>query len=207
MRIGLVIWVIIAAIVSGTAPIEPELSELMMAYQAGRLEAFDALYAKLAPKLRGYLSSHTYNASLTEDLLQETFLQIHRSRHTYAPPRPVRPWVFAIARHVYLMHRRASARRYSVETAAPGELPEVPVPPAMEQLGSHRDVWRALAELSDDRREAVLLHHVWGFTFGEIGAMLGIRAGTAKLRAHRAISALRTLLASPDARGGARDPR
>ncbi len=196
-----------AAIVSESAPIEPELSELMVAYQAGRLEAFDALYAKLAPKLRGFLSSFTYNASLTQDLLQETFLQIHRSRHTYAPPRPVRPWAFAIARHVYLMHRRASARRHRVETSAFEELPEVPVPPAMEQLGSHRDVWNALAELSDDRREAVLLHHVWGFTFGEIGAMLGIREGTAKLRAHRALGALRTLLASPDEGGAARDPR
>ena len=151
--------------------------------------------------------THGHLASLTEDLLQETFLQIHRSRHTYTPPRPVGPWAFAIARHVFLMHRRASARRYRVETGALEQLPEVPVPPAMEQLGSHRDVWRALAELSDDRREAVLLHHVWGFTFGEIGAMLGIRAGTAKLRAHRALGALRTLLASPDERGAASDPR
>ena len=196
-----------AGVVSENAPIDLELSELMMAYQAGRLEAFDALYRKLAPKLRGYLSSLTYNVTTTEDLLQETFLQIHRSRHTYGPPRPVRPWAFAIARHVYLMHRRACARRYRVETGAFEELPEVPVPPVMEQLGSHRDVWNALAALSDDRREAVLLHHVWGFSFGEIGAMLGIREGTAKVRAHRALGALRTLLESSDVRGGARDPR
>ena len=86
------------------------------------------------------------------------------------------------------------------------ELPEIPVPPAMEQLGTHHDIWAAMAELSDDRREAVLLHHVWGFSFGEIGAMLGIREGTAKLRAHRALGALRLLLTSRDERGGTRDP-
>jgi DNA-directed RNA polymerase specialized sigma24 family protein len=52
--------------------------------------------------------------------------------------------------------------------------------------------------LPSDGREALLLHHVWGFSFVEIGGLLGIRGGTAKLRAHRALTALRSLLGGGD---------
>ena len=45
------------------------------------------------------------------DLLQDTFMQVHRSRHVYRPDLPVRPWVFAIARHVWLMAQRTRSRR------------------------------------------------------------------------------------------------
>ena len=195
-------------IVSEATVRDPDLRVLMVAYQAGELAAFDELYALLAPKLRGYLSSLTWNPSLAEDLLQETFLQIHRSRRTYMPLRPAQPWAFAIARHVFLMDRRATARRSKFESGQLDDLPEIPVPPSIEQLGTRADVRKALACLADDRREAVLLHHVWGFSFGEIGAMLGIREGTAKLRAYRAINTLREMLSrETTSEGGTHDSR
>lgn len=172
----------------------PDLAGRMVAYQRGELSAFESIYRALAPRLRGYLVSLTRNAAIAEDLLQESFLQLHRSRHTYVPGRAVAPWAFSIARHVFLMDRRARARRSRVETPALEALPDIPVPPAVEKLATTRLVQEALAELNDDRREAVLLHHVFGFTFGEIGALLGIREGTAKLRAHRALHALRESL-------------
>ena len=53
--------------------------------------------------------------TLADDLLQETFMQIHRSRRTYEPGRPVTPWIYAIARHVYLMKRRSAGRRIRFE--------------------------------------------------------------------------------------------
>ena len=96
---------------------------------------------------------------------------------------------------------RAMARRSKHETQEPAELPDVPVPPAVEKLGTRNAVMQALAQLTEDRREAVLLHHVWGFTYGEMGAMLGIREGTAKLRAHRALHALRELLGTELVKG------
>lgn len=166
----------------------------MTGYQAGSLEAFESLYQRLAPALLGYLASLCWNRGRAEDLLQETFLQIHRSRHTYRPSRPVRPWTFAIARHTFLMDRRARARRSRVETSPAGDLPELPVPAEVERLAERRQVLDAISTLSEERREAVILHHVFGFTFAEIGGLLGIREGTAKLRAHRAILALRERL-------------
>ena len=48
---------------------------------------------------------------LADDLVQETFLQLHRARHTYNPAFPLLPWAMAIARHVWLMDRRTLSRR------------------------------------------------------------------------------------------------
>ncbi len=177
----------------------PELSASMTAYQAGEAAAFERLYQRLAPRLRKYLISLTLSVPRAEDLLQETFLQIHRSRHTYASPRPVEPWAFGIARHVYLMDCRAWARRRRLEVD-PGEtLPELPVPPAAEGTFDRDLLRRAVAGLPEDRRELLLLHHVWGFSFQEIAGMLGIRVGAAKVRAHRARKQLESLLAETTA--------
>ena len=87
---------------------DKELVRLMIAYQNGEMPAFETLYKRLAPRLRGYLVSLTWSRDRAEDVLQETFHQLHRARHTYIPHRPVRPWVFAIARHLHLMDLRTS---------------------------------------------------------------------------------------------------
>jgi len=173
---------------------EEDLTALMVAYQAGALAAFERLYARLAAPLRQYLRSLTLNPATAEDLLQEAFLQIHRSRHTYRPPLPVEPWAFSIARNVYRMDRRSAGRRGRHEVPAEEDAPEIPVPAAAEGFAGRLEVRRALVRLPSEGREALLLHHVWGFSFGEIGGLLGIRGGTAKLRAHRALTALRSLL-------------
>ena len=60
-----------------------ELQRLMMAYQAGSLEAFERIYTSLAAPVLGYLTALCRERAHAEDLLQESFLQVHRSRHTY----------------------------------------------------------------------------------------------------------------------------
>jgi RNA polymerase sigma-70 factor (ECF subfamily) len=166
---------------------EGMLCELMMAYQKGDGTAFEALYGQLAPQI-------CRDPARAEDLLQEAFLQVHRSRHTYLPPRPVRPWIYAIARNVFLMSRRAGGRRGRYESTVGETFPEVAVPPEVESLADRDAVHRALARLPEDRREALLLHHVWGLSFREAGAVLGVSEAAAKLRAHRGAQMLRELL-------------
>lgn len=176
----------------------PDLDALMVAYQDGDLSAFEAIFAALAVPLRNYLISLARDRARGEDLLQETFLQMHRSRRTYTPGRPVKPWAFGIARHVWLMHRRSSTRRARHERTAPDELPEMPVAGIAEMFPERRDLGQALLEVADKRREALLLHHVWGFSFREVGAMLGISERAAKLRSFRGVRDLRTLMSKED---------
>jgi len=187
---------------------EPELAALMQAYLEGRLEAFDALYAELAGRVRGYLLSLTRNGSLADDLTQETFLQMHRSRRTYEPGRPVTPWVFAIARHVYLMNRRSTSRRRRFEetVAADMRADEFARDDARAWAAAD-EVRRALGAVPADQRHAVLLHHVEGWTFGEIAARLGIRVNAAKTRAFRGIRKMRERLSRQSAPGAKADLR
>lgn len=170
---------------------DSKLVEWMIAYQRGELEAFEKVFDALAVNVRNYLASLARSVDRADDLLQETFLQIHRSRNTYAPPRPVKPWVFGIARHVFLMERRARGRRAKHETTPHEELPELPVSALAEDLPVTDELLAGLRGLSDNHREAVVLHHIHGFTFKEIGGMLGITARAAKLRSFRGIQQLR----------------
>ncbi len=176
-----------------------DLAPWMERYQNGDGAAFEALYAALAGPLRRYLLGLARNSTLAEDLLQETFLQLHRARRSYQPGRPVRPWAFAIARHVALMDRRTRSRK-PLESFPEGEAPEVPVPAEAEAFGDRDSIRSALATLPHDRREAIVLHHVAGLSFQEIGSALGIRSGAAKLRAHRGMVMLRELIRGPRAR-------
>ena len=166
----------------------------MIQYQAGKPEAFEELYKQIKPKLHKYLVLKCLNRPLAEDLLQETFLQIHRSRRTYIPERPVIPWIFSIAHYVYLNDRRARTRRSYWEESIENHILDFPVPPGIEATVEVDNLGSVLAELPEEQREALLLHHYWGFSFREIGATLGIRAGTAKLRSHRGLLKLRECL-------------
>jgi len=176
---------------------EQQLIELMIAYQKGDMDAFTGLYEALRRPLIRYLWTFVRNQTMAEDLLQDTFLQLHRARRTYTPPRPVRPWVYAITRHVALMHLRSQRRRKEI---LPDEnLPEVPVPPEMEQLADRATVQRLLGTLPRPAQEVLILHHLLGLSFDEVGQIMGIAAGTAKVRAHRALKKIRESLAEEDA--------
>jgi len=168
---------------------DQRLIELMVGYQKGSMGDFSALYAELSRPLLRYLWTYVRNSSTAEDLLQETFLQIHRARHTYLPPRPLRPWVYAITRHVALMHLRSARRRK--EQLADGELPDLPVPPGFEHLADRATVLRMLDRLPRSGQEVLILHHLLGLSFEEVGKVVGLSAGTAKVRAHRALRSLR----------------
>ena len=176
----------------GPDPAEAELCAHMKAYLDGEIAAFDALYAAFAGRLRGYLVSQCRDATLADDLLQETFLQIHRSRRTYEPGRPVTPWVYGIARYVYLMKRRSAGRRARFEDALAADVRSTDGSrDALETIVEGDEVRRALGGVPADQRRALLLHHVEGWSFVEIAARLGIRVNAAKTRAFRGVKKMR----------------
>src|SRR5215469_16135331 len=174
---------------------DQELRTLMIRYQGGSLEAFQEVYAELAPGARRYLLHLAGGAEIADDLLQETFLQMHRSRAAYNPAYAVKPWIFGLARNVFLMNRRA-ARRWAEVHESRESLPEFPVFPEADSLGSRDEIRRGIACLSPDQVEALLLHHEWGFSFEEIAGMLGISAAAARARASRGMADLRMALNS-----------
>jgi RNA polymerase sigma-70 factor (ECF subfamily) len=171
---------------------DERLRGLMVAYQGGQYDAFEELYSALIGSVRGWLRGTMRDRVRAEDLAQETFLQMHRARHTYDPAYPVTPWVMAIARHVYLMDLRTASRR--PRYAAEDDAPEHGVVSDVDRRISGAPVREALRQVTPDRRRALLMHHVGGWSFREIGQKLGIREAAAKLRSSRGMAQLRAAL-------------
>jgi RNA polymerase sigma-70 factor (ECF subfamily) len=177
---------------SARVPDTVRLTALMVAYQAGQFDAFDELYRMVSPVVRRYLLSQTRDAAKAEDLMQETFLQMHRARHTFDPAYPLMPWVMAIARHCWLMDRRTASRRPQASEDVSHHEP--PVRPHAEALADQQAVRKALGQVAAARRQAIVAHHVWGLSFREIARRAGIAEAAAKLRSSRGMSQLRALL-------------
>jgi RNA polymerase sigma-70 factor (ECF subfamily) len=173
-----------------SAPEDPALRVLMAEYQAGSVEAFDRLHDALAPALKAYLTSLTRDATRADDLLQETFLQMHRARASHTPGEAVRPWVFAIAKRVFLMYVRGTARRERYEQRESLSA----VPAETDRLDARRSIESVLRQVPADGRRAFVLHHLFGFSFKEVADKLGIKPGAAKIRSSRAASFMRSLL-------------
>ncbi len=182
-----------------THPIDSDaLASAMRGYQAGDASAFDRLYGELGPIVRRYLRSVTHDDARVDDLVQDTFLQMHRARRTYNPDRPVIPWALAIARHVFLMDCRVRRRKHDRASVEFDD--QVAAAQCLSERGPDvaviaRDrVRQGLATLTPTTRRVVLLHHVQGWSFREIAARLGMNSAAAKLRASRGVNALRSRL-------------
>jgi RNA polymerase sigma-70 factor (ECF subfamily) len=171
---------------------------LMVAYQSGQFEAFDELYARVAPAVRRYQLAKARDAAKADDLLQETFLQVHRARATFDPSYPLMPWVMAIARHVWLMDRRSASRRPTA-TEDVSDI-ELTVRAEAASFAERADLRQALAQVASPQRDAVVQHHLWGWSFKEIAARAGIAETAAKLRSSRGMARLRAALQRPPER-------
>lgn len=169
-----------------------QLRQLMQGYQRGEAAAFEELYALISGEVYSFLALLCGNRERAEDLLQESFLQMHRSRHTYDAARPFRPWAYAIARHVFRMEARSWDRRQWHESRFPAV--DWRPPAEIEKVARRDEIENALWRLPVERREAIVLHHAVGLSFAEIGAILGKRAGTVKVAVHRALQGLRKIL-------------
>lgn len=174
-------------------PWETELPALMVRYQHGDPEAVDELVSKLSGMLMQFLGAFGLSRADTEDLFQECWIRIHNSRHTYRPPEPVLPWVFAIARHTRLDGYRRRRRRENREVlvASPPDL-VAPVNDAPEpDLTEFR---RMLGSLPESQQEVIFMLKVTGMSLEEVARATSSTVGAIKQKAHRAYEKLRLVL-------------
>jgi len=167
------------------------LDQLMREYQQGSLAAFEALYRALAPRLRSFIRARVRHDARTGDLLQEAFLEMHRSRHTYLPGNPAAGWAFGIALNVVLRHRRLELWRDRHEVPTDTAELEAELRAADFEL---QPLQEALAHLSPDSRATWLMRNIEGLSFDAIAYRLGIAAAAVRLRCSRASRALRAAL-------------
>jgi RNA polymerase sigma-70 factor, ECF subfamily len=165
------------------------LEPLMTRYQAGDFACVTALVECVSPQLHRFFMAQSANRSDADDLLQETWLRIHRVRHTYRPGEPVLPWFYSIARRVRIDHYRKAART----TARERRLDEVPdVAATIPQNEAHADDLEAfLAPLSEGQREVIRMMKVAGMSLEEVARATSCSVGSVKQKVHRAYRNLR----------------
>ncbi len=157
----------------------------------GDEKAFDALFARHAPAVRGYLGRLVGSAAVADDLTQTTFLSLVRARGRFLTGSRFKPWLYAIATNA----ARDFKRRRSELLTATGELPiDAGEEMQVRDLGMEKQVHAALGQLPDSQREAILQHRFHGISFAEIAAAEGISESAVKVRAHRGYQTLRGLL-------------
>ncbi len=174
----------------------------MERYSNGDNAAFAELYDAIAPRLLGFLRKATRDGVATEDLMQQTFLQIHRARGAFIPGAPVMPWALAIAKRLMI----DSARRRRVELGlfvhAPADDDRMRSEPATtagaddvldaRRLGGR--VQQRLDALPETQRTAYLLVKQEGLSLKKAADVLGTSVTAVKLRTHRAYQSLRAVL-------------
>jgi RNA polymerase sigma-70 factor (ECF subfamily) len=173
----------------------------MERYQQADPDAPGALINALSPALLRFFRSESGSREQADDLLQETWMRIHRVRHTYRPGEPVLPWVYAIARRVRIDGYRKTRRVTAHETAME-VLPEAPQ--IVERRGWPFDFETLIAALPEAQREVLIMLKVGGLTLEEAARATSSTVGAVKQKAHRAYEKIRTMLEcrAKDASGG-----
>ena len=174
--------------------------ELMLRYAGGDLHAFETLYRRHRSALYRYLSRHTRDPEMANDLFQEVWSKIIASRSRYEPRAKFSTFLYRIAHNCFIDHcRRSSARldRAKVSTedfdlenvlpAATSDLPDARAEHA-ETLARYR---KALGALPAEQRDTFLLYEESGLTLEEIGTITGVSMETAKSRLRYALMKLR----------------
>lgn len=183
----------------GATIMETSDAELVARCRAARQtggEAFALLYRRhggaVLAFLRGMLPG---DEGAARDALQETFLRLHGALPELDGERPLRPWLFRVARNLSLdALKRAGAREVPHEPAALGALGVRDPAPEPDEAAGRRELAtllrRAAQALPVEEREVFLLRHERGLTFEEVAAAVGCSLRTAKYRMKAALEAL-----------------
>jgi RNA polymerase sigma-70 factor, ECF subfamily len=179
---------------TNVVPVTRREDAAMDRYACGDDAAFAEVYDEVAPRLRAFLLRQTRRTTRTEDLLQQTFLQMHCARASFLSGASVMPWAFAIARRLLIDGVRRTRHHVSYEEDSQEHqrssrdlLPDevVQTRQAAERLEE------VLANVPEPQRLAFELLKYDGLTLIEAAAVLGVTVNAVKLRAHKTYEAMR----------------
>lgn len=157
--------------------------------RAGVSFAFEELTRRLRPGLEAHLARRTAHQDDVDDLVQETFLRVHRGLGGYDPGRPLLPWVLTIASNV----AAEAARKRPVRLAAAAE----PADPAASAAGEpwrqaaaaerHENIWQTARRILRPREyEALRRHYAEGMPVAAAAKAMRLTKTHVKVLLHRA---------------------
>jgi len=167
---------------------------LMVAHVAGDPSAFPELFQRYAPTLRGIMRRDIRKPQDADELVQETFLHLHRAARDFQPDRRLRPWLMTIAFNLKREYFRRKGRRPEAPLNLDGRSDPSEDPRVLERRHARQQVARAMAALNPSQREVIEMHWFAGLSFPEIATAVGASLSAVKVRAHRGYERIRALL-------------
>lgn len=180
---------------------------LLLAYRnQGERWAFEELVRRYENELYSYLRHYLNDAQMAEDAFQATFLQVHLKCDQFEPGRKVRPWLYTVATNqaIDAQRRNRRHRMVSLDRRCGGDNEEYESGTLADLMGSREpdpglsseaaedgeSVRRAVEQLPESLRKAVLLVYYQGLKYREAAEILEVPVGTVKSRIHAAIGKL-----------------
>ncbi len=171
--------------------------QLMLAFRGGDEVAFESLFSRWGRPLLRYLEHIVKDVGVAEELVQESFLRVHRAREDYAPRARFSTWLYRIATNLAFNEMRRPRRRSphqsfqsTPEAGAEFENEIASREPGVDDVVAARQQGRrveaALACLPDRQRMALWLSAVEGMRYGEIAEAMETSESSIKALVHRA---------------------
>ena len=168
--------------------------EAILRCQGGEREAFRHLVEQYKRPLYGTAYLMTGNAAQAEEHVQDAFLLAWRGIQNFQRGRPVKPWLMRILVNSVLgQQRKRSLTTVPLEESLPIEAPSSQAE-TIEASEDREAVRQALAQLTPEHRQVVVLRYFADLTVPQVARSAGVREGTVKSRLHRALRQMRELL-------------
>lgn len=174
-----------------TAEAPPD--ETLMSAAVHSREAFATLVQRHQQPLMNFFR-RMGDYTCAEDLTQETFIRLYKYRERYHPKAKFTTFLYTLARRAWIDNRRRAGRREEAYEAFAGEMDVRLEAGTGSEQDIHHRVRLALAGLSEEMRNCVIMSVYQGFKYEEIARMLDIPLGTVKTRVFHAMRKLREKL-------------
>jgi len=172
--------------------------EAMSQYAQGDVAAFEIVYEVVAPRIEGYVRRKVRDSARVEDIVQQTFENMHKARGTFVPGSDVLNWAFAIARNLVCDAGRKAGRETASDMTAENETMGAVLAAAVaggEELFLARETGvrmvRTFEGLTKLQQQVFELVKLEGLSYQQAAATLGITVPAVRMYAHRAYVSLR----------------
>jgi RNA polymerase sigma-70 factor (ECF subfamily) len=146
------------------------------------------------PRLRRYARALLRDRDRADDLVQDCLERALGHVENWRTGESPRKWLFTIMHHIFIDQKRRDKRRGEIAMMPLDGSEAMSVPADQVEGAAMREVLQALQAISPERRAAILIVSVEGFSYAEASAILGVPAGTLMSRIARGREELRTLL-------------
>ncbi len=161
-------------------------------YRKGDLAAFDHFYERMSPKIWGFIKKKIESTAHAEDIYQEVWSKVHRSKEQYDSKFPLNPWVFTIARSVLfdqLRHVQRNREALLDEENMDQKISEASLKAEASELTFD---WESkLASLTPEQREIIQLRYLKDWSFAEIAKSLGLNEDNVRQKISRIVKRIR----------------